>query len=586
MSDTITIEEQAVRRRRAPAAGLPSSPVDTARILSWIYLARVALAIAILFRLPGTFPPPLQGAVSISILLLVTALFTGLSYGFSRSRPHAPARLFIYGQIVFDAFLLTAVVYFTGGPRSMFAPLYILVISAGALLLPIVGGILIGLLASVLYFGAAVTSTGVADYGTLLHAGLFAIVALVTGYLGDRLRQTGAQLGEVQTELRRLRLDTDEILETIGTGILTVDGGGRLAYLNPAAAEMLSLRPAEWLDRPILEQLDRIAPGLGGVVDRTAATGTPVRRYETEPLEGVPFVLGVSTTVLERWGEGRPPVTAIFQDITEKVRAEALRRRAERLEAVAELSASLAHEIKNPLASIRSAVEQIAGGRVAPDDSRLLGGVIVRESDRLSRLLGEFIDFARVKVTSPEPVDLGVLVQHVVEVVRAHPDGSERGVTIDYSGPADAVLVRGEEDILHRAVLNLALNGVQWAGEGGCVEFSLDEVRSDLLSPALGAFRLVRLSVRDTGPGVPEEIRDQIFDPFFTRRPGGSGLGLALVQRAVEAHGGAIFVDDAEGRGAGAVFSLYLPSLPLEEVAETAAVCGSTGIESWQLPGS
>ncbi|MEX2583686.1 MAG: ATP-binding protein, partial [Gemmatimonadota bacterium] len=116
----------------------------------------------------------------------------------------------------------------------------------------------------------------------------------------------------------------------------------------------------------------------------------------------------------------------------------------------------------------------------------------------------------------------------------------------------------------------------QWAGSGGRVELSLDEVRSDLLSPALGAFRLVRLSVRDTGPGVPEEFRDQIFDPFFTRRRGGTGLGLALVQRAVEAHGGAIFVDSVpHGTEGGAIFSLYLPTLPPGAPSEDAAFIAS-----------
>src|SRR5690606_31833023 len=126
------------------------------------------------------------------------------------------------------------------------------------------------------------------------------------------------------------------------------------------------------------------------------------------------FVLGVSTTMVERGDGGRPPVTVIFQNITEKMRVDALRRRAERLEAVAELSASLAHEIKNPLASIRSAVEQIATAQVDPEDATVLGDLIVRETDRVSRLLAEFIDFARVKVVAPQKVDFTQLVRELV----------------------------------------------------------------------------------------------------------------------------------------------------------------------------
>jgi two-component system, NtrC family, sensor histidine kinase PilS len=558
-----------------PATWRPRDPV---RILTWVYLGRLGVAGALLLRLPGDSFTPANEAFVITALLVAATLFTAASFSYTHLLSRGPGRTLLYGQVIFDALLLTGVVYLTGGQHSMFAPLYILVISAGALLLPFVGGLVIGLLASILYFLAAAGTAGGAGPSIALQAGLFAVVALVTGYLGGRLQQTGTALGEVETELRRLRLDTDDILESIGTGILTVDESGRLAYLNPAAVDILSLRPSDWLDRPILAELDRIAPGLGRVIERTALTRTPVRRFETDRVADDAFVLGVSTTIVERPDLARPPVTVIFQDITEKMRVEALRRRAERLEAVAELSASLAHEIKNPLASIRSAVEQIASARVDPEDAGVLGDLIVRETDRISRLLGDFIDFARVKVVAPQAVDLPALVRHVAEVVREHPDTRGRGIQVVYSGSPDAAFIRGDEDLLHRAVFNLALNAAQWAGEGGRVELSLDEVRSDLLSPALGAFRLARLAVRDTGPGVPEGIREHIFDPFFTRRPGGTGLGLALVQRAVEAHGGAIFVDQASGRRGGAVFSLYLPTLPADLAAEGAPITASQSI--------
>lgn len=527
------------------------------RILFWVYLGRVGFAAALLLLTPVT-----EGGAYLAIPAALV-LFTVGSYLISHVREGEIGAPFLYSQVVFDAILLTGAVYLTGGRASIFAPLYILVVSAGALLLPMLGGILLGLLTSILYFAAAVMTSGTVDAGVVLLSVLIAVIAAVTSYVGDRLRTTGAALGEAQTELRLLRLGTDDILATIGTGIITIDGEGRLVYANPAAVDMLGISRERWIERPVLAELDRIAPGLGGVIQRTASTRNPIRRFETRPLADDTFVLGVSTTLLEAATEDTPPVTAIFQDITEKKRVEGLRRRAERLEAVAELSASLAHEIKNPLASIRSGVEQIAGAQVDPDDARILGALIVRESDRLSRLLGEFIDFARVKVSAPEPVDFTALVAGVVGVVRAHPNAHERGVIVAFESPETPMMIRGAEDLLHRAVFNLALNAVQWAGPKGRVTLSLGEVRSDLLSPALGTFRLVRLAVRDNGPGVPEEIREQIFDPFFTRRSGGTGLGLALVQRAVEAHGGAIFVDNESGEEGGAVFSLYLPTLPL-----------------------
>jgi two-component system, NtrC family, sensor histidine kinase PilS len=537
-------------------------------ILSWMYSGRLIIATAIFLAALWVWRDAPPAATRSATLILVAASgWTALSFWYSHGLRRPLSDRFLFGQVVFDVVLITWIVHLTGGANSTFAPLYILAIFGAAILLPFLGGVLIGVLASVLYFADVVLDVhSEISAATLLQIALFTTVALVTGYLGDRLRQTGAALGAMETELYQLRLDTTDILAGISTGVLTVDGSGRLLYLNTAAAELLSMDPLEWLGQPVLAHLESIAPGLGTVISRSAEARKPIRRFETDGGEGA-FVLGVSTTLMERPDSDRPPVTAIFQDITEKVRLEALRRRAERLEAVAELSASLAHEIKNPLASIRSAVEQLSGGRPDPTDRQLLERLVLREADRLSRLLSEFIDFARVKMIAPEPVVLTDVVRHALELVRSHPDGHGRAVRLDIAAPDGALLVRGSEDLLHRAVFNLLLNAVQWAGAGGRVDLLVERVSTDLLFPAMGVTDSIRVRVADTGPGIPEETAEHVFDPFFTRRPGGTGLGLALVQRAVEAHGGAIFVENGRGADAGAVFTLYLPAL--ERVVDT-----------------
>jgi two-component system sensor histidine kinase PilS (NtrC family) len=553
---------------RLPGSQLP----EPHRVLGWIYAARLLLLAALAVAAPWSGALFSSRGPSVALLIPLVAVFTAASLWLSHGPRRRASEGFLLVQLAFDALLVTTAVNLTGGQESLFAPLYVLLVCVSALLVPLPGGAMVSLLAVLLYLMSATTGPEGVTAPVLLQAGLFAVVAVVTGYLGAQLRASAAALGEARTELRRLRIDTGDILSTVSSGVLTVDGDGRLAFMNPAAEELLSLSAAAWTGRPILEKLDSIAPGLGTVVARSARERIPIRRFETDRLGDDSFILGVSTTIVERDEEGPgPAVTAVFQDITEKMKVEALRRRAERLEAVAELSASLAHEIKNPLASIRSAVEQIARG-VSEEDALVLRTLVVRESDRLSRLLTEFIDFARVKVTAPEPVDLLPLLGNVVELVRAHPDAAGREVVLACEGAPASVWIRGAEDLMHRAIFNLALNGVQWAGEGGRVTLAIDEVRSDLLSPALGALGLIRVTVRDTGPGVPEDSVEQVFDPFFTRRPGGTGLGLALVQRAVEAHGGAIFVDNGPTGGErGATFSLYLPSLPCEVPAAPGA---------------
>ncbi|HKP75074.1 MAG TPA: ATP-binding protein [Longimicrobiaceae bacterium] len=545
-----------------------SSLPETRRLLWWLYLARCTLAAGIFVAaaLAWRYVGP-QTSLTATLILVSAGASAAVSLWWSHLLRRPLGSNFLYLQVLFDALLVTAVVHVTGGRDSGFAPLYVLVIVEAAVLLPIVGGVLIGVLASILYFADVVWSANTVDAGAFFQAVLFTAVALVTGYIGDRMRQTGAALGEVETQLQQLRLDTDDVLASIATGVLTVDGGGCLAYVNPAGEELLDAALRPWVGRPVLDELDRLAPGLGHVIRKTVEERAPVRRHETAgPGEGA--VLGVSTTLLERTEP--PSVTAIFQDITERKRLEALRRRAERLEAVAELSASLAHEIKNPLASIRSATEQLAGDGIDPDDRAVLRGLVVGESDRLSRLLTEFLDYARVQVRAPQMLHLGGLVKQALDVARAHPHAEGREIAFVVDPSAAGGVVAGDADLLHRAVLNLVLNAVQWAGPGGRVEVALDLMESDILSAALRYTRAARLRVSDTGPGVPPDEVEHVFDPFFTQRPGGTGLGLALVQRAAEAHGGAVFVDEPRP-GFSTTFTLHLPETEEDGDAETPA---------------
>ena len=274
-----------------------------------------------------------------------------------------------------------------------------------------------------------------------------------------------------------------------------------------------------------------------------------------------PFPIGLSTTTFQQAAQEAPSVTAIFTDISDSKQLQELRLRAERLEAVAALSASLAHEIRNPLASIRSSVEQLASSAAEGDDEQVLARLIVRESDRLSRLLSEFLDFSRVRATRAEPVDLHLVATAAMRLVAQHPECGPAAQLLVEGGPT---LLEGDEDLLHRVIANLVLNAVQAAhGEPVRVTVKLDT--SSEVPAGAGFERAVRLEVRDDGPGIPEEIRERLFEPFVSGRPGGSGLGRANVQRAVEAHRGFVLVESAPG--AGTTFTIYLPATWMAEDA-------------------
>jgi len=242
---------------------------------------------------------------------------------------------------------------------------------------------------------------------------------------------------------------------------------------------------------------------------------------------------------------------------------EKLHLRAERLEAVAELSASMAHEIKNPLASIRSAVEQIAMSPRTGDDERVLMDLVQRESDRLSRLLTSFLDFARVDGPHFRLLDVSAIVLNAGALAQAHPDRLER-VRIEYDLPRGGVEVRGDEDMLHRALFNLLLNAIQASPADGVVRVEATTLLPHQLeSRYVPAFERGAIAVRviDRGPGIPSDVRPKLFHPFFSTKLGGSGLGLAIVHRAIEAHNGVVVVesDPADGPARGARFTVLLP---------------------------
>lgn len=533
------------------------------RVVRWLFIGRVLvatgifLATAVLWGRVGD-----TNKLIASMALATTLFFTAGSAIISEVQRRPLGRTFYYLQVVFDLVLVTAVVHITGGSESQFAALYILVIAAASLLLPIGGGLLIAAFGNVLYFADVIWGHQTPlDAAIWLQLGVFAVVALGSGYLSARLRAANAGTEELAAELVKARLQAADILGNIRSGVLTIDGKGRLLFANPAAAKLLALDVDRWVGKPFLGMIATVAPELARALERSVQERTRTTRAEgtIATTEGE-FPIGVTTTYTEYTEndtESTPTTaTAIFQDISDQKRLDDLHLRAERLEAVAELSASLAHEIKNPLASIRSAVEQLATRSGANEDERTLGTLIVRESDRLSRLLSEFLDFARVRVTKIERVDLCAVAHGAVTLAGQHPDrGAELRVTC--LTPTDRLEIEGDEDLLHRAIFNLALNAVQAAPVKGQVAVEVASVASDQL-PAGVVFEqgAVALRVSDDGPGIPPEIRDRLFHPFFTTKQGGTGLGLPVVHRAIEAHRGLVFVDSDR---TGTRFTVLLP---------------------------
>jgi two-component system sensor histidine kinase PilS (NtrC family) len=528
-------------------------------ILQWIYLGRVLVALALFFSAAFYFQAVSPGVLlTLALATLATFVASGGSAFYTHVLQRRPGPTFIYAQALFDLGLVTAVVHVTGGPDSEFVPLYIVVIAVAGVLLPLWSSLLVTFLASVLLVADVIlafpTQLGLPLW---LQVAVFLGVALATGGIASRVRVVGHERDALKEEVHRLRLEAQDVLQSIGSGVLTVDAAGTLLYANPAAEGLLALPADHFLGGPVMGVLAERSPELARALAVTLAEGTGRQRLEGRvSAAGRAVTIGMTTTRLET-AEGRPPsATVIFTDISDQKRVEELRLRAERLEGVAELAASLAHEIKNPLASIRSSVEQLARTAAPGEDEQVLGRLVLRESDRLSRLLTEFLEFARVRVIVPRPVDLRHVADSAAEVAQRHP-AAAAGVRIRVSGTCAPV--DGDEDLLHRLAVNLILNAVQAGGGDVHIDVEVAEARPQDLVGAAGLDRATVLRVRDDGPGIPEEVRGRLFQPFVSGRPGGTGLGLAIVQRTVEAHRGLIHVDSTPGRGT--TFTILLPVL-------------------------
>src|SRR5437763_1691789 len=526
------------------------STIPTAtELLRLVYLGRICLATAIYVTaaLKIRVAAPLDILVT-SLLLVGAAGITAASYWHTHFRRRLPGPTFLYLQALFDVVLITTVVHMTGGADSDLASLYVIFIAVTALLMPPANAGLVTLFAGLVYFADVFWGHAGMTPGIWIQLTVFILVAIVTAYVASRVNVMGAEREALAAEVRQVQLEADDVLRNLRTGVITVDADGRLLYANPASEDILGFKAREWLGRSVMPEFARLTPEFWAAVTSTARRGVRLMRVEaTVHRPDRSFPIGVTTTTLDGPVGARPRVSAIFTDISDSKRLEELHLRAERLEAVAELSASLAHEIKNPLASIRSSVEQLGRAKRANPDEKFLTGLVVRESDRLSRLLSEFLDFSRVRATECRPLDLHAVAAAAIRLVREHSDCPDDAV-IDLAGGTTPM--EGDEDLLHRVVSNLVLNAVQAAGKGARVTVRTGRPAPHELPRGAGLENPVALGVSDNGPGIPENLRARLFDPFVTGRVGGAGLGLAIVQRAVGGHRGLVLVDSTAGRGA------------------------------------
>jgi two-component system sensor histidine kinase PilS (NtrC family) len=539
------------------------------RLLAAVYIVRLSIGIAL--ALAATLvrtaaagdPPPL---LLVLLILGIPLAWTLGSMVWTRRREIGP--WFLGAQIVHDLLLVSAAVYLTGGINSEFATIYIVLIAGAGLLMGFRGAVAASVGSVVLYLGIAgsqisgrpVTEAGLIElpnlsgplvsiqWNLVLTALVFLLIGMAAGLVGRRLRAQRQRLDELEEQLAEARIDAQDILNTVESGILSVDAEGEIDFVNYTARAQLGMSGVP-RTRDFRGRAQPGAVKLYELLVDTLHTEREIEYVEVDLQESGdgerPF--SVATTVLYDPRGQKKGAAAILKDIQHVKRLEELARQSDRHKAVAELAAGLAHEIQNPLAAIRSAVELLDTDEKGAEEDRL-HGLIVREADRLTDLIGDFMAFSRMSLRARERVDIVAVVEDAIEVERlATGEGGPRFV---YTSPNRSHWVEGDYNLLKQVCLNLLSNARAAVDEEpeGRIDVRIGgNPELPGLERASGPY--VALEVRDNGPGIPNEAQSRIFDPFFTTRPTGFGMGLAIVHRIVDLHRGMVWVDSAPGGG-------------------------------------
>jgi two-component system sensor histidine kinase PilS (NtrC family) len=498
---------------------------------------------------------------TVAFAFLATAL-----YGMVLPRIRRAGR-FAAINIAADIAIVTSLVHFSGGANSVLAFLYVVVAVYAALLFERRGALTTAGL-GIFAYGALLLvgrSVGTGSHGTpssepatvlftvwAVHATAIVLVAALASFLAAELRRTGEALRQRTSDLRRLRNLHEHTVESLMSGLLTTDHEGQITSFNPEAERITGLPAAAAVGCGV----EMVLPGVREQALATAGEGVQRRvRMPYRNRNGEELHLGVASYVL-RDADGVPGGRVlIFQDVTEVVEMEAELRRSERLAAVGELSASIAHEIRNPLAAISGSIQMLhkEAGALDADSAARLMKIVLRETDRLNLLITDFLRYAQPGPLKLGPVVVGDAVAELLEMFAPTlPDGVSVAVDLE-----EGLAVHADAAQLRQLLWNLVLNAVQAMPDGGEItiraaaasEEAPQEARSDRRKGGEAKSAWAELSVRDEGIGIPADLLDRIFDPFFTTKPQGSGLGLAMVHRIVEEHGGSLGVESAVDHG-------------------------------------
>jgi two-component system sensor histidine kinase PilS (NtrC family) len=540
--------------------GVMISSTPLRRKLLWLIAGRAAVvtvllgsASLILYHAPGAFPiDPFFALIGLTYALTVVWTLT------LRYVDRLPWLVDL--QVAGDALIVSAMVYITGGVSSYFSSLYTLPIIAASTVQSWRGGLMVTLLSSVMYTGLVIAqyAAGVdAMPGarvTMFTVGLnvfgFLVVAGLSGYLAEGLRRTGVQLEETSTQLAGLQAFNQHVIDSLTSGLATSDVHGQLLTFNRAAAAITGVPAADAVGRHVTDVLqlpDLFHYLFAPVEDAGARAGVlhsvPKRQeYVHRRSDGRRIELGMMSAPLIT-PRGESGFLFTFQDVTDAMKREREARVQQRLAAVGEMAAGIAHEIRNPLASMAGSIQILRDELPLTEDQSQLMDIVLRESDRLNSTIRSFLAFARPERTAMRNVDVRQLVLDTARLLENNVEVTNRhAVVVDT--PPEPVLYRADEAQIRQIIWNLATNSLRAMPDGGQLRLAVRATSAPGEPPSE-----VVIAVHDEGVGIAPEEMDGIFQPFRGRFSQGAGLGLSIVHRIASDYGGEVRVSSEKGKG-------------------------------------
>lgn len=532
--------------------------------LWWLIGGRAAVAVLVLLGgalwARGTFGPNVGDSLQlIKPLLLVVALLTVIY-----SIAHLLWRNYLVQvrfQFFADVLLVTWLVWITGGVQSPYTALYIVVISVASWFIGPRGALITSIgsaaafnTSSLLLLNGVVPGGGIVteqSLATVIQSmGLadvsFLVVGLLAAKLAERQLTSDVQLAAATRSLADLRALHERIVESIRSGLITTDLQGRIFTFNAAAEEITGYKAEEVRTKNASiffgDMMRQIADSLAAAAEAKVSP-----RYEVDSLTQSGFMLHLGYSIAPLFAESGETsgLVITFQDLTDVRVMEETARRQDRLAAVGRLAASIAHEIRNPLAAMRGSIQMLRSELRNESDHTQLMEIILRESDRLNKIVTDYLNYARPRPAEMKEVDVCALIRETFKLLRNSPEISDSH-TLQEDLSDEPLMVKGDAAQLKQVCWNVARNALQAMPDGG--EFRVSAERTD-------ADR-VHISFKDNGCGMTPEQVERLFEPF-TSTTGGTGLGLSIVYQIIRDHSGTINVRSRQGEGT--VISVELP---------------------------